>query len=88
MKYNEILDVIEKKQNLIGNVYQGFKVSGFLIVPSNYFKRKKFFASYYENKNAFMAIQPFKDDELELWAVDFREVSQGKINYVRIKDKH
>lgn len=35
-----------------------------------------------------MAIQPFKDDDLDLWAVDFSKVSQGKLNYVKIKTEN
>lgn len=85
MKYKDALEMIRKKQFLLGKVFQGFKVSGFLIVPSNYFKRKKFLAAYYESKNAFTAIQPYKDDDLEIWAIDFSRVSQGKINYIKIK---
>lgn len=86
MKYSDALKLIESKKTIIGKEYNGFMVNGFLMVPSNYTKRRRFFKSYFETKNAFMSIQPFKEDDLSVWAVNFRNVSQGKIDYIPLQN--
>lgn len=84
MNYLDALKLIESRKSIIGKEYNGFYVSGFLIVPSSYWKRRKFLKLYYDTKNAFMSIQPYKTEDLLVWAVDFRKLSEGKIDYIKV----
>lgn len=84
MNYSEAMQFIESKQTFLGKVYRGFMVNGFLIVPANKKLRRTFFKSYFNTRNALMSIQPYKNEDLIVWAVDFRKLSEGKIDYIEM----
>lgn len=71
MTYQEAVELINRKQYLIGTKNsQGFNIGALIIVPTNEIERKQFFSSYILTQNPESAIQPYIESNLEVWAID------------------
>lgn len=84
MNYNEALKVKESNSNLIGTKDEkGFTATSIIIVPSNSQNKDKFLKSFLWNNNAETAIQPYINEDLEVWAID--EIYLRKANVLMHK---
>ena len=71
MNYNEALKVKESNSGLIGTKDEkGFTTTNIIIVPSNSQNQDRFLKSFLWNCNAEIAIQPYINEDLEVWAID------------------
>ena len=71
MTYQEAIELINRKQSLIGTRNsQGFNIGALIVVPANETEREKFFSSYIFTHNAENAIRPYIESDLEVWAID------------------
>lgn len=71
MNYNEALKVKENNLNLIGTKDEkGFTATSIIIVPSSSQNKDRFLKSFLWNYNAEIAIQPYINEDLEVWAID------------------
>ena len=80
MKYDEAIKLKEANKKLVGTIDEkGFIIGDILIVPSDKKKRNVFFRSYLINHDSNMAIFPFKDADVEVWAIDTKHLEDANI---------
>lgn len=71
MKYEEAKRLIEQHQNDLGKINnKGFKITRIIIVPQNSIDRDQFLKAFLYNGNANSTILPYRNKEVEVWAID------------------
>lgn len=69
MKYLDALEIVKKKQGLIGRTVGGATIDKVMICPTNPIFFQNFEARYYETFSADFAIAPFKNEDVEVGVI-------------------
>lgn len=88
MRFEQAKKLQQEKQSLIGTIDEkGFRIDGFIIVPSNNDSQVSFFQAYMFSNNAEASILPFVNEEVELWAIDTKHLKEaGVLFYDKIEE--
>ena len=79
MNINDAKKMALSYKNMIGTVDEkGFSIDKILIVPHNEKLRKKFFDKYVLNMDMEEAIAPYQDEDMDVWAVDFKHFEDSR----------
>lgn len=79
MNINEAKKVALSYKDKIGTVDDtGFSIDKILIVPHDEKLRKKFFNTYVLNMDMDEAIAPFQNEDMDVWAVDFKHFEDSR----------
>lgn len=88
MTYEEAKKWREANLSLIGKKDEkGFDINDLFIVPSNQSDRNKYFESYLFCKDMNVAIMPFINNELQVWAVDLDHLIEDNILFYDVLAK-
>lgn len=80
MNYRDAKKVREQNLHLIGTTdAKGFIVGDIIIVPIEKKQQNAFFVTYLSSRNAEIAITPFINEDLEVWAIDTKHLYDANI---------
>lgn len=77
MTYSEAIEYKNKNADLIGTTDRGVKVGKLIIVPSDKEEQERFLESYLRICDEEVAIMPFMNDSVEVWAIDIEHLYQN-----------
>ena len=85
MEYSDAIKLKNSKQSLIGLVDDyGFVVDDIIIVPTSDPSKNAFFKIYRVDFDAEQSILPFKEEDVEVWAVNTKYVNDSNILFYNI----
>lgn len=85
MNYDQAQIVVQNNQHLIGTVNErGFEVSDIIIVPSEPSQREQFIQLYMSNRNAIKSIQPFINNDVQVWGIDTNHLFKANVLFYNI----
>ena len=85
MNYDQAQIVVQNHQHLIGTVNErGFEVSDIIIVPSEPSQREQFIQLYMSNRNAIKSIQPFINNDVQVWGIDTNHLFKANVLFYNI----
>lgn len=80
MNYQEAKELKTQQSHLLGSKDEkGFEVSEILIVPANKSHLDDFLKSYLFNDDAEIAIAPYLNEDLDVWAIDSRKLKEAHV---------
>ncbi len=84
MTYKEALGLKNNRINLIGQVDEkGFIIGELLILPSDNQLRTKFFQAYLTYRNPELALKPYLNQDLEVWAIDIKHLDEANVLFFK-----
>lgn len=85
MTYTEAIQWRENNKNLIGTTDEkGFIVSDLFVVPANPNDRDIFLRNYLFSENKEAAIQPYINDDVQVWSVDLARIESDNILFYNV----
>lgn len=80
MNYQEALDLKEKRMHLLGTIdAKGFSIDELVILPKNQVLQQEFWRRYLVSSNADTAIQPYINEDLDVWAIDKHHLQEARV---------
>lgn len=80
MIYSEALELIKRSSHLIGKTNErGFIINELIIVPSDSANRQQYIREYLNTKNAELAISPYVEEDVEVWAIDTEHLKNANV---------
>lgn len=80
MNYSEALDFKKQNANLIGTTTnKGLKIGKLIIVPENEDDRNKFFSTFLFSDDENVAILPYANCPVEVWAIDMEYLNRNNV---------
>lgn len=84
MNYSEALDFKKQNANLIGTTTnRGLKIGKLIIVPENENDRNKFFSTYLRSNDEDIAILPYVNSSVEVWAIDLEYLNRNNVLFYK-----
>lgn len=84
MNYSEALDFKKQNAHLIGTTTdRGIKIGKLIIVPENEHDRNKFFYSFLRSNDEDVAILPYVNSPVEVWAVDIEYLNRNNVLFYK-----
>lgn len=84
MNYSEALDFKKQNANLIGTTTnRGLKIGKLIIVPENENDRNKFFSTYLRSNDEDIAILPYVNCSVEVWAIDLEYLNRNNVLFYK-----
>lgn len=88
MNYIEAQKSVQNNQHLIGTLNEkGFEVSELIIVPAEQTHRDAFIRLFMMNRDAVRSIQPFKNEDVEVWGIDTKHLFMANVLFYKVIDK-
>lgn len=79
MNIQEARKIVSLYQKLIGTKNdKGFSIDHILIVPRDSKKRDAYLKNYIKTLDMELALNPYINDELDVWAVDFTHLDDSR----------
>ena len=84
MNYSEALEFKKLNGYLIGTTTdRGLKIGKLIIVPENEDDRNKFFSTYLRSNDENVAILPFVNWPVEVWAIDIEYLNRNNVLFYK-----
>lgn len=84
MNYSEALDFKKQNANLVGTITnRGLKIGKLIIVPENENDRNMFFSSYLRFNDENVAIEPYTNSSVEVWAIDIEYLNRNNVLFYK-----
>lgn len=84
MNYSEALDFKKQNANLVGTITnKGLKIGKLIIVPENENDRNMFFSSYLRFNDENVAIAPYTNSSVEVWAIDIEYLNRNNVLFYK-----
>jgi hypothetical protein len=76
MDYQSAKEIVQKNNHLIGKTIIGGKIDELIIYPTNESSYDDFFKSYIRTQNAEASVQPYTNEDVEIYAI----IDKSRIN--------
>lgn len=78
MNYSEAIEVIKRNAHLIGKTSEkGFVINTLIMVPKGHDDIGKYLHSYMTLKDYTLANEPYKNEDLAVWAIDTKHLYES-----------